>query len=116
MQVRETLHANAVEQKKRQMRKLEAQLAAKRNENATLALHLAGEQRHADCDILWDRQTVIQHASCGSNTVRTVHLGRAAMALSFLVQHNPMGQLQLLSLQVPAPVIGEFPAGYRAWK
>lgn len=49
VQVRETLHANAVEQKKRQMRKLEAQLAAKRNENATLALHLAGEQRIADC-------------------------------------------------------------------
>jgi hypothetical protein len=48
VQVRETLHANA-EQKKRQMRKLEAQLAAKRNENATLALHLAGEQRIADC-------------------------------------------------------------------
>lgn len=28
--------------------------------------------------------------------------GRAAMALSFLLQSNPMGQLQLLSLQVPA--------------
>jgi hypothetical protein len=44
MQVRETLHANAVEQKKRQLRSVEAQLAAKRNENATLALHLAGEE------------------------------------------------------------------------
>ena len=42
VQVRETLHANAVGQKRRQMRSLEAQLAAKRNENATLALHLAG--------------------------------------------------------------------------
>jgi hypothetical protein len=44
MQVRETLHANALAQKKRQLRSVEAQLAAKRNENATLALHLAGEQ------------------------------------------------------------------------
>jgi hypothetical protein len=40
--MREALHGNAVEQKKRQLRSVEAQLAAKRNENATLALHLAG--------------------------------------------------------------------------
>jgi len=43
LQVRETLHTSSVEQKRRQLRSLEAQLAAKRNENATLALHLAGE-------------------------------------------------------------------------
>lgn len=43
LQVCETLHTSSVEQKRRQLRSLEAQLAAKRNENATLALHLAGE-------------------------------------------------------------------------
>lgn len=49
VQMREALHANAVEQKKRQLRSVEAQLAAKRNENATLALHLAGTVQEACC-------------------------------------------------------------------
>lgn len=38
--------------------------------------------------------------STGSTQVQLT-AGRAAMALSFLLQHNPMGQLQLLALQVP---------------
>lgn len=45
LQVREALHSSAIEQKRRQLRSLEAQLAAKRNENATLALHLAGKRQ-----------------------------------------------------------------------
>jgi hypothetical protein len=43
LQVREVLHESAVQQKRRQLRSLEAQLSSKRNENVTLALHLAGE-------------------------------------------------------------------------
>lgn len=51
-QVRETLHASAVEQKRRQLRSLEGQMAAKRNENATLALHMAGKGGCLCCDVL----------------------------------------------------------------
>lgn len=44
LQVRESLHANAVEKEKRQLRAVEAQLAGKAHDNATLALHLTGER------------------------------------------------------------------------
>jgi hypothetical protein len=45
--VREALHESAVQQKRRQLRTLEARLSSKRNENVTLALHLAGELHSA---------------------------------------------------------------------
>lgn len=43
-----------------------------------------------------------QPTSSSTSLEQQLAAGRAAMALSFLLQHNPMGQLQLLSLQVPA--------------
>lgn len=43
-QVRESLQAKSVEEKRSQLRRVGAQIAAKEAENASVALHLTGEQ------------------------------------------------------------------------
>jgi hypothetical protein len=43
VQVRESLQAKSVEEKRSQLRRIEAQIAAKEAENASVALHLTGE-------------------------------------------------------------------------
>jgi hypothetical protein len=40
--VRESLQAKSVEEKRSQLRRIEAQIAAKEAENASVALHLTG--------------------------------------------------------------------------
>lgn len=49
--MRETLQAKSVEEKRSQLRRIEAHIAAKEAENASVALHLTGELR--GCKHAW---------------------------------------------------------------
>lgn len=43
--MRESLHQKAVAEKRRQLRRVEGLIAAKQQENASVALHLSGETK-----------------------------------------------------------------------